>query len=427
MNFREWVREDRNRNGNDAEFYNLPTMNAVDLGAFGALFREACLKCFGHAVTAPLTETEAKLFYNKVFDETGLVIGWKSLKNYSFFLFSVVPGKEENPSVATSDTLARYVAGAPYTTETERKAAAGHYPYWYSYRERWAVRKGMAGAAAAGEAEAPAGGNTGGRNRGWLVAGGAVLVLAIAGLLVMGVYRSGGLRAYREDFHVLSADSLASRGWWLVAEDTGYWERRSELPGYLTLYTLKGDNWPDPMRRPVIHNLLQRRIPCDCFTMELQLKDFVPREDWQQAGVLLSEDTGFASTSLRISIAYNDYNGVYPRSGVILLQAITCQGSGKPEEFAHVPLITADSMARHPDLAKDMAHASLRIEKRGDRFRILYADGISSNTSFKEIAVHDFALRPRYVGLFALRGYVDSSAAIPARFKSFRLDCAACQ
>ena len=364
-------------------------------------------------VTVPLTETEAKLFYNKVLEETGLVIGWKSLKNYSFFVLSAEGGRAENPSVATLDTLARYVGGAPYTSEPERKAAAGHYPYWYAYREKWVgdeavVKKGNGG-------------------RGWLAAGVVVLVLAVAGLLIMRANRTEKQTSYSEDFHALSADSLAGRGWWLVAEDTGYWKRRSEQPGCLTLYTLKGDNWPDPTQRPVIHNLLQRRIPCDCFTLELQLKDFVPRENWQQAGILLSEDTGFASTSMRISIEYNDYNGIYPRSGVILLQAITCQGAGKPEEIAHIPLITEDSLRKDPALARDLAHAALRIEKRGDRFRILYADGILATTSFKEIAVHEFALRPRYVGLFALRGYVDSSAAIPARFGSFRLDCAACQ
>src|ERR1700744_5174998 len=117
-------------------------MNDIDLGAFKALFREACLKCFGHAVTEPLTETESRLLYNKVFDETGLVVGWKSIKNYSFFVFSPA-GKEENPSVATLDTLSRYVLGAPYTTEPERKKVAGHYPYWYQYKEGWA--RGVAG------------------------------------------------------------------------------------------------------------------------------------------------------------------------------------------------------------------------------------------------------------------------------------------
>jgi hypothetical protein len=181
------------------------------------------------------------------------------------------------------------------------------------------------------------------------------------------------------------------------------------------------------MHRPVIRNLLQRRVPCDCFTLEWHLNHFIPRQNWQQAGILLSEDTGLTGKSMRVSIAYNDYNGVYPRSGTILLQAITSSSAGKPEEIAHVSLFAADSLRRNPALARSLGHSALRIEKRGDRFRILYADGILENTSFREIAVHEFAMQPRYVGLFALKGFVDSAEVMPARFSWFSLDCGGCK
>jgi hypothetical protein len=82
---------------------------------------------------------------------------------------------------------------------------------------------------------------------------------------------------------------------------------------------------------------------------------------------------------------------------------------------------------KHPALVENLAHSALRIEKQGDRFRILYADGILPNTAFREIAAHEFAMQPRYVGLFALRGFVDSSDAIPARFSWFSLDCEECK
>jgi hypothetical protein len=193
------------------------------------------------------------------------------------------------------------------------------------------------------------------------------------------------------------------------------------------LFTLKGDNWPDPVQRPMIRNLVLRRVPCDCFTIELHLQDFIPRQNWQQAGVLLLEDTGFNGRSLRVSIAYNDFNGVYARSGSILVQVISSQASGKPEEIAHVSLFAADSLRQHPALARNLAHSALRIEKRGDRFRILYADGILPNTSFREIAAHEFTMQPRYVGLFALKGFVDSAADMAARFNYFSLDCEECK
>jgi len=109
-------------------------MSDSDFVIFAVLFKEAYQKCFGHAITAPLTETESKVLCNNVLDQTGLSIGWKSVKNYSIFITDPAAGKTENPSVATLDTLARYVLQAPYTNEIKRKDEESHHPYWFLYR-----------------------------------------------------------------------------------------------------------------------------------------------------------------------------------------------------------------------------------------------------------------------------------------------------
>jgi hypothetical protein len=384
-------------------------MNEVDYNVFDTLFREACQKCFGYPMEEPLTETESRLMYARIFDDTGLVIGWKSIKNYSLFVLSPAAAKSENPSVATLDTLSRYVVEAPYTTEPERKRVAGHYPYWYEYKARW---MGRGGTPAAAKPE---------RRRVWaFVLLGMIVVIGI--IVVFRVPDGGG---FADHFQDVSADSLKAKGWWVQAPDTAYWNRRGEDRGSLTLYTLEGDYWPDSANRPLIRDLLLHRIDCDCWTLEVHLKDFVPAQNWQQAGILLMEDTGFGGASIRVSIAFNDYNGVYPRSGTILVQGIASKGKreDKPEEFAHVILLQTDSLSRRPTLYQVLAHSALRIEKQGNLFRILYADGIAENTSFKEVSSHEFSFQPRYVGLFALRGYVDTSAALPARFTYFGLEC----
>ena len=197
------------------------------------------------------------------------------------------------------------------------------------------------------------------------------------------------------------------------------------MPGCLTLFTLKGDNWPDPVQAPSIRNLVLRKIPCDHFTLEIHLKNFIPRQNWQQAGILLLEDTGFTGKSMRISFAYNDYSGGYPKSRSILIQAITSLGNGfdKPEEIAHIPLFNVDSLDKSPILYRNLENSALRIEKQGNRFRILYANGIFPNTSFKEIVTHDWGMKPRYIGLFALKGFVGDADNIPACFSFFSLDC----
>jgi hypothetical protein len=103
-------------------------MNELDFLVFTDLFKAAYEKCFAQAIKNPMTETESKVFCNKVLEQTGLSIGWKSIKNYSFFIIDANSAKSENPSVATLDTLSRYVLSAPYTNEIQRKNNEGHHP-----------------------------------------------------------------------------------------------------------------------------------------------------------------------------------------------------------------------------------------------------------------------------------------------------------
>jgi len=390
-------------------------MNNLDLSVFASLFRQACLKCFGHPLEGPLTETESKLLYNQVFEQTGLTIGWKSLKNYSLFVMDEGAGRQENPSPATLDTLARYVLGAPYTTEAERKEREGHYPYWFRYKEQ-TLREGEQPLRQREKMVVTR------RRIGWWVG------LAVVIILLTLFYRRGKPTNFYSNFHTVDQDSLAAEGWVVQGKDSAYWSRRGERPGVLTLFTLKGDNWPDSAQRPVIRNLLLHELSCDCWTLEVHLKDFLPNQNWQQAGLLLLEDSTLTGKSMRISFAYNDYNGGFPRSGTIHVQAITSLGNGldKPEEIVHTIILQTDSLRDHPLILRDLAYLSLRIEKQGKRFRVLYANGVNENTSFKEVVSHEFAMTPRWVGLFALRGFVDSAAAIPAQFRFFSLQCDAC-
>jgi hypothetical protein len=340
--------------------------------------------------------------------------------------------------VATLDTLARYVLNAPYTTETERKKKEEHYPYWYRYREQF-YRSGLGGEASAGvSAEsgpgvAGVGNEFGGVRMGTaesrrrvLWAGSVFLLLALIIIGLTFFFRSRGSDFFTENFHSVREDSLAARGWLVKAKDTSYWNRRGENSGCLTLFTLKGDNWPDPVQVPFIRNLVLRRIPCDHFILEVHLKNFIPRQNWQQAGILLLEDTGFAGKSIRISLAYNDYTGGSPQFRIILIQAITSLGNGfgKPEEIAHIPLFNVDSLDKAPILSRNLENSALRIEKEGRKFRFLYANGVLENSSFKEMVSHEFEMEPRYVGLFALKGFVEDADNIPVCFKFFSLDCA---
>lgn len=382
-------------------------MNNTEQLCFSQLFKDACLECFGHAITGPLTETESKIFCNRVLEKTGLSIGWKSVKNYSFFVMDDGSRREENPSTATLDTLARYVLHAPYTSEIKRKDNEGHYPYWFLYRKKFQlpVKKQMP--------------------KRWLV-GGLVFLVGIIIIIALTTFMhhvtTQKAAQFTDEFHKVDKSAISKNGWFVRSKDAEFWNKRNERPGALSLFTLKGDNWPDPSAKPDIKNLLLRSINANCFTAEVHLDNFVPSQKWQQAGILLLEDTTFTGKSIRLSLAYNDLFGGYARPREVYIQAITSLGNGfgKPEEIAHKPVLYLDSVKNNPELIKNLQNSALRIEKHGNKFRFLYAGGASANGAFKEVVTQDFDIHPKYIGIFAIAGFVDA-AAIPARFTFFRL------
>ncbi len=387
-------------------------MNGLDLSVFAALFKEAYQKCFGHPLGETVSETESKIFCNQVEEQTGLAIGWKSIKNYSIFIINGDTAKPENPSVATLDTLARYVLKAPYSTEIQRKNNESHYPYWFLYRKQFqSLPKSLA---TQKRRLLPV----------FLIAGLATVL--IAALFIYPHYHSA---QFNDNFFDVSDKAMAEKGWFVKSKNVDYWNKRSDKQGELSLFTLNGDNWPSPVSKPIIPNLLLRKINSDCFTTEIHLNNFIPQQEWQQAGLLLLEDTTFTGKSIRLSVAYNDYFGGYNRPHEILVQAITSLGRefGKPEEIAHSPIILLnDSTRKNPVLLKNLQNSALRIEKHGKNFRFLYAGGAIENGAFKLIASQDFDIQPRFIGIFAICGFVKGAGIIPARFTYFALspqDC----
>jgi len=377
-----------------------------DARLFSTLFAEAFEKCFGRRLGVALTESESKLLSSRILSETGLVIGWKSIKNYSLFIVRGHSKRRENPSLATLDTLARYVAGAPHTDEIQRQKNESHFPYWFAYRER---RAGSAG-----------GGTKRRWNRPelWIPAAGAVL----AALLLLHPFRAAAPERFVDDFRSLGDDSLAGRGWMVGNKDSAFWAMRGRQPGVLAMYTLRGDNWPDSSESPRIRDLLFREIPADCFSVEVHLIDFFPQRNWQQAGIVLLEDTAFVKKGVRLSLAYNDFAGGFRGRRQILVQAITSLGRGfeNPEEVAHKNLF--DLQPGDEQLVEEnMKHAALRIEKKGATLRFLCSTGPLENSSFKEIAIREFPFQPRYAGIFALKGFVDDSVVAPVYVTLFSL------
>jgi hypothetical protein len=388
-------------------------MKDLNDSIFCSLFKDACEKCFGFPLTSPLSETDSKVLSNKILEQTGLVIGVKSIKNYSIYVLNPGESKKENPSPATLDTFARYVLNAPYTDEATRKDNEAHYPYWFTYRSKF-------------------GNTTAERKRSKLKIPRIILVTAAGAMVVFILLKPFTNRKIVDDFiekfNSVREDSLISNGWFVKHRDTTWWNKRNTKTGHLSLYTLHGDNWPGSNEPGGIRNLLVRSISAECFTTEIHISDFAPMQNWQQAGILLSEDSTFKNKVLRLSISYNDFFGGYKMTPEIILQGVSAVESGsqsKPEEFVHAVLFKVEPSQE--ELVKDnLKKSALKIEKKGNHFRFLYTAGSLESFAFREVIAKDFMIQPKYIALFAIEGFSDNKNFIPANFDSFSFNSIAC-
>ena len=395
-------------------------MEHKDFTVFKRLFADAYEQCFGESMRRPLSETESKLFHNRLFDATGLTVGWRSLKNYSIFVLEGDSKRTENPSIATLDTLARFVLKAPLINEIKRKENESHYPYWFRYKEQFSGTDGVRV-----DLPYPPVHKSFSFNYQRLLP----FLLPLCLLVVAFIwYNSKRSESFSDNFKTTGTAQLAASGWMIKNEDQKYWEKRNSTPGSLTLYTLPGDDWPDSTGGiPGVKNLLIRKIPFDCFTADLLISDFIPKGEWQQAGILLLSDTTLTGPHLRLSLAFNDNFGGYHKPNEVILQGIFSTGTGKPEEFIHFPVMTTDSTARIPSLLNNLRYSSLRINKTGDHYLILYANGERIDAAYKEIGAKDFRFEAKYLAIFALKGKNTAAPVIPVRVRKLSIEYQSCE
>jgi hypothetical protein len=377
---------------------------------FISLFKETCQKCFGIPLVTPLSETDSRLLSTTILEHTGLVIGAKSIKNYSYYALRITGTKvkKENPSAATLDTLARYVLEAPYTSEVSRKEKEGHFPYWYQYKSRFPHEKLFHKKSRVIRKRIPL----------FLF---LIMILSIGFFIVRSLNQKPHTEDFTDHFNSVLEDSLISRGWVIKGVDTAWWKKRNEKQGHLALFTLRGDNWALGNNPAGIRNLLIREIHAACFTIEVSFTDFMPEQNWQQAGLLLSEDTSYTGNMLRLSISYNDFFGGFEKPAEIIIQTVSSSKGGllsKPEEVNHFTLFSIEP-GREDLVSSNLAKFALKIEKQGNHFRFLYAMGSIESFAFKEVGSGDFNLQPGYVSLFSIQGWADNNC-IPAYFDSFR-------
>lgn len=370
---------------------------------FSILFEAVCEKCFGKVSNTPLNETESKKLSHEIEEHTGLVIGWKSLKNYSLAIFGSYPQKKENPSISTLDTLARYFYDAPQTDELSRRRDESHYPYWFKYRASHIPEKLILPPPTI-------------RTPNYLfsVMGGVLVGVMVLGFFFVSFWEEK-VDTFEDDFEDVSERSLQKKGWVLKEKLDSLWHKNASKKQHLTLYTLKGDNIlsnADDLLK--IRNLMIRPLSSEDFSVELYLSGFVPTQNWQQTGVILLEDSTFNSKNLRVSIVYNDFFGGYKKNPEINIQIVAqlTKQPTKPEEIAQVPIF---SVASKTDslVTQNLRKSAIRIEKRGNLFRFLFTSGQKKLFAFKEIESKEMPITPRYIAIYASSGNTSNPSIIP--------------
>jgi hypothetical protein len=249
-----------------------------------------------------------------------------------------------------------------------------------------------------------------------------LLVLSIA---VVNIFISKKDFSIDENFLNLDTQFLLDNGWHILSKNNDYWERRGENQDKLTLFTLKGDSWRTKELPPDIQNLLCRKLPKDNYSAELHFSDFIPLENWQQAGLILMEDTLFRGRYIRISIGYNDNFGGIKKPGEISVFGVASKGINYTtvEEVLFHLIFKLDSNVNHEIIEHNLTYSALKIEKKGNNLRFLSAASSFENFPFKEIKNIEIDMNPQYIGIYACKGFfADSAQIIPVKISKFKLE-----
>jgi hypothetical protein len=375
------------------------------MDAFKSLFTEVYQKCFGEDLTAQLTESAARQLASSIFDKTGLVLGWKSLKNFSVFILNHSE-KEEKPSEASLDTLARYIAGATRTDEVNRKGEKNPFRYWHAYQQNY-IRSQFRKK----------------RNQYTLIT--LVILMVCIGLFFVFQKEEESEQTYFEPFDQISAEELNRQGWQIQNLSEHYWSKRDNIPGNLTLFTLSGDNF---VSGKPLKNLLLRQIGSTCFSTDIQLEEFLPTRNWQQAGFIFLEDSTNLQKCLRVTISYNDFFGGYDKEPEIFIQILSQTGApgSKPVELVHHVIFT-NVKENLKLIEQNTQEISLRVEMKDGWFRVHYGAGAQAVFALQEVLNKQVDFKPKFVGLFATCGENTEDYIMPVRFNSFSINHLECK
>lgn len=240
----------------------------------------------------------------------------------------------------------------------------------------------------------------------WWIGTTLLLLLAIS---IFGWWKLNQPTSWEENFDDISKEGLNSRGWEILDFDSLAFSKQLK-PGYLTLYTLRGDYWGEPSDTLNIPNLLLRRIGGEKFKISIRIDSFNPYQDYQQAGIILLDKNKSRIQNIRMTLATCE--SCTPSK--LIVQIIKRENG---ETYEKQQVIRAwQNGSKNPN---PLINFWMQIEFENDKFKFFFHEG-EEYGSYLEIAEIDYNFNARYLAIAAFRGLRDSqrnpnnSDAIPA-------------
>ena len=407
-------------------------MNSFDLEIFRTLIIDVFARATGgEQVPVPLSGTEANTLVHLIKEQTGRSISEKTLRTYVRQAFA--GNGSSGPSAYHLETLAQYALGLSELTDVEGM------PSWFKYlQQQRASTDADVEPAVVGEkkTESPAADTlppaspdaairNGQRRRYWLW----LLLLLPGSGLAWWINRPAPVLQFIDNFNRTNPDSLRAHGRQFLDYDAAWFARQPRADSMLTLWTLPGDYWvkSENHEKPLIKNLLVRRLEEDQCVISFRLVDFYPYQNWQSAGIFLFRSDLSRENWYRINFAYHysdirfycSYLSLFTNCEHKIQTVLLENGLAKENHYTF----------RCPEFDVPWPAITIYVLIKGRKISVNIQQGHDWNPLVEAPELdRELPFTPAFIGLGAFQGFTDSNDqplhadTIPAFFDYIKIE-----
>lgn len=233
---------------------------------------------------------------------------------------------------------------------------------------------------------------------------------------------------WEENFDDVSVEGLKSRGWKILDYDSMAFSKQLK-PGYLTLYTYPGDYWVkwEKGEKPLIKNMLIKRLDVNSCEITARLKNFDPYQNAQQAGIFLFGPEMDRNNCFRITFVFTKIHekGIpYRDEWTDRIQSLQARImiNGKSVDGG---IFTLRCPEFEPNLLKPI---TLVVTVDGRNVTTRFSLGDEWEQVNRETLASELHFFPKYIGLAAFQGFTDDNGnpkgadTIPAFFDYVKVE-----